>query len=75
MKNTRVGMGTQINQEVPEHKGINHSEAMHQGPIAQIRPAVTPSRVKWSERNLKNRSRTILARKEINKPEVGIKMA
>ena len=75
MKNTRADMGIQTNQELLEHKTINHLEAMHQGPIAQIRPpAVTPSRVKWSERNQKTRL-NIVARKEINKPEVGIKMA
>ena len=77
MKNTRADMAIQINQEPLEHRTINHSEDMRQGQIAQIRPAVTPSRVKWSERNQKSRSRTghIVARKEIYKPEVGTKMA
>ena len=77
MKNTRADMAIQINQEPLEHKVINHSEDMRQGQIAQIRPAVTPSRVKWSERNQKSRSRTghIVARKEIYKPEAGTKMA
>lgn len=69
-------MGIQTNRGLPALKIINHSEAMRQGPIAQIRPAVTPSRVKWSERNQKSRLRMvhIVARKEINKPEVGTKM-